>query len=241
MKNITLEKALTFVRASIDELAQPSDMLVDEILDDRNLHLTVRHLLPEAYNEIAMSAPATMLEGIDCSEDCEVSVDNDGVMTIHPNSLDDFLRVASFRASHSDVVVTESVDEASPVGRMQLNKYVRGTHDAPVLVRIHGKGDTPEFKYYSCIKKLAIDVIGPGIGGTVVPLGPGVSSWDGIAEFTYVRRAYELTSDTDYIECPDQLVNAVLDYLVGLVLQTYNEADKAALFIKRATDMLNIQ
>lgn len=221
MKNITLKDAVTFVRASIDELAEPSDMLVDEILDDRNLHLTVRHLLPEAFNEIVLTAPAHMLDGVDGKNKCSTVVNNaDGVMSI-TTSIDDFLRIASFKASNSDVVVIEAEDEGTPVGRMQLNKYVRGTYDAPVLVRMHGQGDSPSFKYYSCIKKN--------------------DAWDTIAEFKYIQRAKELDGDDDSIQCPDRLKNAVLDYLVGIVLQTYNEADKAQLFIKRATDMLNIQ
>lgn len=220
MDKITFFEAKNFVRASIDELAEPSDMLVDEILDDRNLHLTVKHILPEAFNTIILNAPSNMLEGLNDlgALDCTINKGEIQYLSIEPdfqNEDDEFLRLASFRAHGSDVVVTDCVDEASPVGRMQLNKYVCGTPDNPVLVKVHGNHTNPSFRYYMPVN--------------------GSSQVD---EFTFIKKAKELNDDDEAIDCPSMLKTAVLDYLVGLVLQTYGENDKASIFITRATDML---
>ena len=67
--NLYISEAIAFVRARLDEMAQvDSDMVVD-IVDDRNLNLTVENLLPEAIEDVHLAAPASLLEGLKFAED----------------------------------------------------------------------------------------------------------------------------------------------------------------------------
>lgn len=156
---LLLKDAYDFVRSRIDELSQTaSDMLLDSV-DDRNLEETVRQMLPEAIKRVVLDAPVQILEansefsgtaGTDSpGGDVETNV-VDGVFHFAVVGGDPLLRLVYFRVEDSKVVLTASVPEDSPKGRMQLNDYVKGRPDAPVLVLLQSS-DTPypSYEYFT--------------------------------------------------------------------------------------------
>lgn len=144
-----------FVRARIDELAaEESDMLLDEI-DDRNLNTTIDKSVEEAIAYIHRKAPASLMEGRILSHadlaGC-VSLE-DGVIDIDLINADlneDVLRLVSFKAGDSCIKLTQAVYEDSPRARMQLNPYVQGRPDDPVIVQMDDSADfKPHYRYYT--------------------------------------------------------------------------------------------
>ena len=156
---LLLKDAYDFVRSRIDELSQTaSDMLLDSI-DDRNLEETVRQMLPEAIQRVVLDAPVQILEansefggtaGADSPGGIVETNVVDGVFYFAVVGGDPLLRLVYFRVEDSKVVLTESVPEDSPKGRMQLNDYVKGRPDAPVLVLPQGSDTNyPSYEYFT--------------------------------------------------------------------------------------------
>lgn len=143
MVTLTKENAIKAVRKNLDEQGwNPSEMYgVSE--DNVELDRIIERTIPEAIDAVHLAAPASALEGAESSfvEEAE----SDGVLRFRTGK--PVLRFVSFRAADSDVAISEAVAENSPNGRMQLNKYVRGTSDNPVLVMQSGTRDC--FKYYT--------------------------------------------------------------------------------------------
>lgn len=150
MYSLTVNAAYAYVRKAIDELtsAEEIGLLVDP--DGLNLHKLVEGHMVEAVTKAYAFAPALFLEGEAAVKDTDYNLSlNDGVVTIDmktPTS-----KVLSVKSKDSEIVVTDMVAESSPEGRMQLNKYVRGTYDEPVLVlQKQWNGDhLPRMKYYT--------------------------------------------------------------------------------------------
>ena len=159
---LLLKDAYDFVRSRIDELSQTaSDMLLDSV-DDRNLEETVRQMLPEAIKRVVLDAPVQILEanaeftgtaGADYPGGTVETAVVDGMFYFAIVDGDPVLRLVYFQVEDSKVVLTESVPEDSPKGRMQLNDYVKGRPDAPVLVLLQGR-DTPYPSYAYFTTKL---------------------------------------------------------------------------------------
>ena len=155
--NLYISEAIEFVRARMDELSVLDSDMADEYQDDRNLDNTVETLLPEAVEEVHLAAPASLLEGFKFqqgSSEFSVSLSN-GVIDIDFRSPGqgadgfDVLRLVYFKCA--DGITTSAVfAEDSPEGRIQLNKYIQGQPDEPVLVRQADSEDyRPHYKYYT--------------------------------------------------------------------------------------------
>ena len=213
--NLYLSDAVTFVRARIDELPYNNDDMISPADDDRNFDKTVEKLLPEAAEVTIMAAPAELLEPQDAmtykqgsalpSGIGSVSVDNSVVTVMIPLGTG-FLRLVAFKSDDSEIYVTNPVPFNSPEARMQANGYVRGTYDNPVLVERRLPNAT-EFKYYS-----------------IRSSSPG---------FTIYKIDKPSYSGDMTIFCPKQLEVAVLNRLVGMVLDAYGD-QRSQLFYQKS-------
>lgn len=220
--NLTISEAKLFVRARMDELAQTnSDMLVDAD-DDRNLGLTIEKLLPEAIAAVHLSAPASLLEGpvihkdnagiVTSVADRVVSIDfGDDSITNKIN----LLRLISFKCGDG-IAISEEFPENSPQGRMQLNPYVKGQPDEPVLIRkADSRNYRPHYLYYST------DMDASELTFTLEYIPLPVPSFD------------NSNGETVYFISPS-LKHNILNHLTAMVLTTYGQNDKAKYFFDRA-------
>ena len=163
-------------------------------------------MLPEAINMVHLSAPVHLLEGK--SGTVTSPSISDGVLSFSTNN---FLRLVSFRASDSDIVVTDLIPEASPEGRKQLNPYIRGRYDRPRLVRLQAQDS---FKYYSL--KASTTAAG------------AVSVFLVVEEQTY-------SADAASYEISYRLRQNIIDCLTAKVMETYND-QRAQSFYHKAID-----
>lgn len=221
---ITLSQAIEFVRARMDELSFDNDDMISPADDDRNFDTTVEKLLPEAAEFIVRAAPANLLEpekaivvgsagsaadGIESS-----SLEEDGSIRVSVSLASGFLRVVAFKCADSDIYVTGAVPFDSPDARMQVNPYVRGTYDDPVLVARKEPGRVV-LTYYSVKDRNAA---APGF----VLYKIDKPSYDG----------------NDSIFCPDFLGPAVLNRLTGMVLDTYKDTQHAQTFYQKSASYI---
>lgn len=222
MKKLYIEDAVAFVRSRLDELSQEdSDMLVDTI-DDRNLNLTISSLIEEAVESIHLAAPAASMDGYEINEDSEgitASV-SDGVLDINLSSFESgILRLISFRAGDNNApLLNKSFYEGSAIGKLQRSKFMRGTPCRPILVVADGsEGYKPHYLYY-----------------TTGLEEPAFS----LKYFPKPVIAVEETSEREYCDICDKLELAVLNYLTGMTLETYDKSDKAKSFYDLAQTQL---
>ena len=219
--NLTIAKAKEFVRARIDELPPDSSEMLnasDDGIDDLNLESTVEKCLEEAITWVHTHAPLSLLEAQSniYPGDCDVSLNGTTKVATLQAELP-VLRLVNLRCGDSDYVITTAVPEDSPVGRMQLNPYTRGTYDAPVLVLSGNDNDFyPQWKYY-----------------TVSPSTETAPTFDvNVLLVPEKYRAQGDNRDNDYYFVCDRLCEAVLNYLTGMVLQSYSSQLAQSFFTK---------
>ena len=210
--NLYISEAIAFVRTRLDEISQTASDMIVSGTDDRNLEKTVEGLLPESIEEVHLAAPASLLEGAVYSEDAGVfSVElNDGVIDVDFRNPDligggfDVLRLVWFKCV--DGILTSTVfAEDSPEGRIQLNKYIQGQPDEPVVVRQEDSVDyRPHFKYYTTKQE---------------------SPYFDICVFPVPVKLTDTTGDYYFISA--QLKTLTLNRLTSKVLTVYGEVQKA--------------
>ena len=224
MVSLSTSTAIARVRKNLDEiLPNDSNMYIPSGDNNENPSLddVIKRNLPEAINAVHLSAPATSLVGDDATfADNEVSVDTDGVMTFEINSTADILRIVSFKAKDSAVVVTDVLEESSPEGRKQLNRFIRGRSDRPRLVR--SQGDKKIYKYYTLSSA-------PLQTTEYTP-----SEWIDMCKYLPVLK-YNITSPAASYQIDSESVEQnVIDCLTGMVLETYSQPEKAKTFYDRS-------
>ena len=167
MVNFSSSEAIALVRRNLDEqdpngsiMYEPTEVgSTDAYGDNRSLDGIVMRNIPEAINMVHRAAPVWLLEGVELesgdialsegsSPAAMVSLGNDGILAFTMKGTTEFLRLVSFRAADSDIVVTDIIPEASPEGRKQLNGHIRGWKERPRLVQLQGRQTGPSFKYY---------------------------------------------------------------------------------------------
>ena len=216
MATLTVAAAQELVRKNLDEVVQNSSIMYpasSESQDDASIDTVIARTLPEAINAVNLVIPAERAVGEDFNTASArtVSIDTDSmVMTITLNNVP--LRVLSFRASSSRIVIGEVTPEYSVLGREQQDEYVRGRIDAPVLVQ--ASGNAKKFYYYTA-----------------------GSSSDTIAEFRGVYPVEYSASATQY-SILDGTYWAVINQLTGMVCEIYGEHDRAQYFFALATSQL---
>lgn len=241
--------ALTLVRRNLDELMpNGSAMYGSQDRDNESLDDLVARLLPDAVNAVHLAAPVHLLEGESIRLDEEAGTPGygwidfemkgslyTGVAFIWLPAGYKYLRLVAFRAADSEIILTNAIPAASPEGRMQLDKYLRGRSDRPCLVRRQGSlGEfgsiapeevgTNEFTYYTfsnpayyaAHKSAAVPIF------EVVP-----------------KQEYKGKETTTKYPVSSRLVRNVIDHLTALVLEAYSD-QRARVFFTRAADFENV-
>ena len=222
MIDLSPATAIAIVRKNLDEIEpNGSVMYDDENEDNRSLSDIIRKNLPEAINAVNLAAPVVLLEGEEygydqfTQEEAEsVSVSSDNVLSFSLAEDSAFLRLVAFQASDSPIVVTDVIGEASPEGRKQLNKYIRGTYDRPRLIVQQGRHTGPQFKYYSLKSQLDPD--------------------EAIARLSFVKEQFFTNSNACY-QISRRLRQNILDYLTAMVLETYGDQRAQGWYTKAAS------
>ena len=152
MVTITPSDAVALVRKNMDEQEINASALYvsgsPDTADNDSLDNIIKKTLPEAINAVHINADHALLEGIDASL-TGVTISNN-VVTFTAGA--PMLRLVAFQAVDSPVVIGDWTPEYSPTGRKQLNPYIRGTYDDPVLVKLEGRD---QFKYYTILAATA--------------------------------------------------------------------------------------
>lgn len=206
MTTLLITDAVELVRKNLDELDPNGSIMFQdengsaaEHGDNASLDDVVRRSLPEAINDVHLAAPTQLLEGKDVSAvDPAIS---EGVLSFSLPAGSKYLRLVAFRAADSGIVVTDPLPEASPEGRKQLNKYVRGRYDRPRLVLLQGRHTEPAFKYYS---------MKDGYDGTAA---------EAIAQLSIVEEQFYASDATGYL-ISRRLRQNIIDLLTAKVMET---------------------
>lgn len=221
MVTLSPSDAVTLVRKNLDELDPNGSVMYDpddSHGDNASLDDIIRRMLPEAVNEVHLAAPTQLLEGKAVTVvDPAIS---EGVLSFSLGADSKYLRLVAFRAADSGIVVTDPLPEASPEGRKQLNKYIRGRYDRPRLVLLQGRHTGPAFKYYS---------MSDGYGGTAA---------DAIAQLSIVEEQFYSADATGY-EISRRLRQNIIDALTAKVLETYSD-QRAQAFYQKANNFPTI-
>lgn len=221
MVTLSPSDAVTLVRKNLDELDPNGSVMYDPDDahgDNASLDDIIRRMLPEAVNEVHLAAPTQLLEG-----KAVTAVNpaiSEGVLSFSLGADSKYLRLVAFRATDSGIVVTDPLPEASPEGRKQLNKYIRGRYDRPRLVLLQGRHTGPAFKYYS---------MSDGYGGTAA---------DAIAQLSIVEEQFYSADATGY-EISRRLRQNIIDALTAKVLETYSD-QRAQAFYQKANNFPTI-
>ena len=215
MTTITPSEAVTIVRKNLDEQEINASAMYasgsPDTSDNDSLDSIIKKTLPDAINFVQANAPAALLEGAD-GRPATASFSGQ-ILSFAIN--DQILRLVAFQAVDSMVVVGDWTPEFSPEGRKQLDQYVRGTYDDPVLVKVHGKQN---FKYYTVKSDTA----------TTYASNPQ----NAISRFDYVPQAVYSQGATSY-SVATLLKESALLHLTGMVLSIYGD-EKANYFFEKA-------
>ncbi len=235
MTDILLSEAVDVVRRNIDEASADAAAMFWETTDTTALNSTIKGMLAQAINDVCAIAPAYMMQGITKDhEDITYSDDTptaDGVVEFAIDGR--VARIVALKAYLSDIVLTGSVDESSPEGRMQLNKYTRGTYDDPCLVRmqVSNRRDDPgaSVKTFSTYRYYTLKENGIYDDGYIEYL-----SYYPIAEQSDDCAIWD--SSKESFQVPDLLKETILKHITGLVLTIYGETDKARFYLQNISN-----
>lgn len=211
MISLSLDKAHSYILQVLDELKNAEDVAMLAEVDNLDTRKMAEAFLIEAMLKAHKDAPSYLLDGKPGEIGTDYAVTFKGT-TADIVMLKKSARLASIKASDSPVVVADYASEDSPIGRMQNDKYVRGTYDDPRLIIKKNWTNTrqPEYLYYS-VK-------------------------DNTATFALEYIPYpESTSD---LQISDKLEYAVLNLLASMVLDALSLSDKAAIYKNKYVEYL---
>lgn len=217
MKTLTVAEAVEAVRKNLDEQGlNDSVMYSDENKDNESFDLVIAKTLPEAINDVNLTALPEEMEGKDISADITYAenLSPDGLEFTIPEDKH-FLRLVALSSPQLSDIVTDVIAEASPEGRKQLNPHIRGTYDRPRLVQMQGNVTEPVFRLYS-LKELPEDAD----GNTVTK---------GLLKLSIAGRL-EYSADTTSYDVSSALAQRVIYHLTSLVLSVFGETEKAKYF-----------
>lgn len=227
MFQLSISAACLYVRRALDELTSVEEIGMLVYPDGMDLHKLVEGAIVEAAVKVHNLAPAIMIEGVKGeastnvrARDYTASIDEDGVMTIRMEK--EAIRIASLKASDSEVVICELIPEDSAEGRKQLNKYVRGVPDDPrAVLQKEPNGDhKPIVKYYAFGQEQK-DAEGNAIPRTI--------------ELYYVP--YPKIEET-IVEISPALEYAVLNEVTAMVMDSLGEREKASLYREKSINYM---
>jgi hypothetical protein len=215
MYSLTVNAAFAYVRRAIDELtsAESIGLLVDP--DALDLHKLVEGHIVEAVHKIHSLAPVISLEGESAAKGTDYTMElQDRVVTLTMKT--PTARILSLKCKDSDVVLTEMVAENSAEGRMQLNRYIRGTYDEPTLVLLKKwDGDhLPRMRYYTTL----------------------ISDVDEL-DFDIEYLPYPALVEGE-VKIAPRMEYAVLNLIVAMVLDSYKETTLAEQYRAKAKEFM---
>lgn len=219
MVTITPSDAVALVRKNLDEQEINASALYvsgsPDTTDNDSLDNIIKKTLPEAINAVHRNAEHVLLEG-EAATLTGVTI-SDNIVTFSIS--EKVLRLVSFKAVDSGVVLGDYIPEFSAEGRKQLNPYIRGTYDDPALVKLEGKNI---FRYYTILDATA----------TTYAETPAstISECKIVPEVTYAAAAVSYNVST-------LLRETVILHLTGMVLSIYGETDKAKYFFDKASSL----
>ena len=226
MLNIHVNDAIAAVRKNLDEQNWNPSMMYGQSEDNAELDSMIALTIPEAIRSIHAEAPSSMMEGkvLDNTSNLDIDVEAK-VLDIDfrvtgTGAINDVFRLISFKCSDSRVLLNDVFYENSPMARAQLNPYVRGTKDKPVMVQM---GDSaplaPHYRYYTT-EESSSDV-------------------NFRLEYFPEPTLHSATGQSDYYEISTRLYDATIYQLTAMVLANYGENDKAGYFQTLANSFIN--
>lgn len=231
MDTLYAATAVTLVRKNLDELDPNGSIMYEDengssvdYGDNASLDNIILRNLPEAINAVHRAAPVQLLEGNPYTDGelASVVVNADGSLLIALSATAHFLRLVAFQAADSNIVVTDVIGEATPEGRKQLNPTIRGRYDRPKLVQCQGRHTGPIFKYYSLNEH--------GLNFDDYQAQPSSA----IDQLVFIKE-YKYYDGTVSYDISRVLRQNIIDYLTGLVLETYND-QRAQIFFSKANN-----
>lgn len=227
MISITAADAILLVRKNLDEVqGNDSDMAGLDDIDSNNFEEIIMKTLPEAINEVNLSAPVEMLSGkvISNADLNNVDIDDNKVLTIPVTG---FLRLVAFQPFDSPYSVSNPVGEFSAEGRMQLNRYTRATPESPVLVKVnsvdHSDTETGRtiFKYY-------------GLSSVPSSDSQAIKVFRYVERYKYEDKASDTLRKATSYNVSDLLADVTIDRLTGMVAKILNDS-RADYFLARSS------
>lgn len=225
MITLSLDKAHGYILQVLDELKNAEDIAMLAEVEDLDTRKMAEAFLIEAMLKAHKDAPSHLVDGVEGNEkprtwtegeepkdeDYDYSVSIEGT-TAKIVMLQESARLASIKASDSPVVVVDYAPEESVIGRMQNDKYVRGTYDDPRLIVKKRWTDNrkPEYLYYS------------------------VKDNSATFELEYIP----YPTSTSSVQVSDKLEYAVLNLLASMVLDALSLSDKAAIYKNKYVEYL---
>jgi hypothetical protein len=156
MKQVTKSTLVKIVRTNLDESGVNDSMMLggsdDAMLDD-----IIWNVAGECADEIHSAAPVQMLDGESLLAEgsdydtSQITVGESNAKVLHV-PIKNVIRLVAFKAKDSDYVVTETIPEASPEGRMQLDPNLCGIYDDPKVVMQQGSSDEDATMIYYSLK-----------------------------------------------------------------------------------------
>lgn len=226
LQSLSLSDTVSLVRKNLDEVdPNGSVMYTDDDSDNSSLDDIIARNLPEAINAINLSAPVTLLEGtvLEGSKMTD-EANEDGVLSFSISE-DRFLRFVAFKATDSDIVVTDVLGESTAEGRKQLNKWLRGQYDCPRLVLLHKRDQNSSkisFKYYSLKEESKKEDVE----------SKEKSSY--IEYFEYIKELVYSENTAEY-KIASRLRQNIIDCLTAMVMEIYSD-QRAQYFLQKANN-----
>lgn len=217
MVQLSISAACSYVRKMLDELVSVEEIGMIASPDGIDLHRLVEGAIVEAVIRTHTKAPSFFIDGVKGEDgvDFETLVTDDNVMVITMKT--DVVRIASVKASDSNIVVCDLIPEDSAEGRKQLNNFVRGVPDDPrvVLQKAWNADYRPILKYYTCSDSKDVKSV----------------------DLYYVP--YPSIDETIVMVCP-KLEYAVLNEVLAMVLDSLNEHEKAELYRNKVKENMEV-
>jgi len=217
MQQLGINAACMFVRTVLDELTSVDDTGMEADDDALDIRKIVENSIVEAVVKTHTAAPPYLLDGVKAQAgDYEATLIEGVKGAVQITMKQDTLRVVSVKADDSPVVVCSLVPEDSAEGRKQLNPHVRGVYDDPrvVLAKVWEEDYRPILRYYS-------------------------SKDDSLPGFTLEYIPYPVIEDS-MILISHRMEHAVLNELAAMVLESFNENEKAGLYRSKSREHMNL-
>lgn len=225
MITLSLDTAHKYILQVLDEFKNTDGVPMLAEVDNLDTRKMAEAFLIEAMVKAHKDAPSYLIDGKEGKEkprtweegkepdnkDYDYSVTIEGT-TAKIVMLQKSARLASIKASDSPVVVVDYAPEESPIGRMQNDKYVRGTYDDPRLIvkKNWAEERKPEYLYYSVKDNTA----------------------------TFALEYVPYPTSTSSMQISDKLEYAVLNLLASMVLDALSLSDKAAIYKNKYVEYL---